>query len=150
MLAIYRRCTGANVLHRRMLGWASVLFAIQQWLSETPAQKAQSASPAYLSVGMAVLSLGVVSLECLTSDILPQISNCICRDTCLSSCHLLLAAGPEAAPKLPQLHLLRNCLTIRYLRLYAFKRLQNPQILPVVTPSLSQSGYIFPFQKPRK
>ncbi|KAK4495400.1 hypothetical protein PRZ48_013731 [Zasmidium cellare] len=43
----------------KMLGWTAVLFAIQQWLSETPAQKANSASPAYLSIGMAVLSLGV-------------------------------------------------------------------------------------------
>lgn len=44
----------------RLLGWTSVLFAIQSWLAETPAQKAASASPAYFTVGMAVLSLGVV------------------------------------------------------------------------------------------
>lgn len=44
-----------------MLGWTAVLFSIQQWLSETPAQKAVASSPAYFSVGMAVLSLLVVS-----------------------------------------------------------------------------------------
>ncbi|KAK4608993.1 hypothetical protein CLAFUW4_14737 [Fulvia fulva] len=43
----------------KMLGWTAVLFAIQQWLSESPAQKAAASSPAYLSVGMAALSLGV-------------------------------------------------------------------------------------------
>lgn len=46
----------------KMIGWTSVLFAIQTWLSETPSQRATSSTPAYFSVGMAVLSLGVVSL----------------------------------------------------------------------------------------
>lgn len=36
------------------------MFAIQSWLQETPAQKAVAASPAYFSVGMALLALGVV------------------------------------------------------------------------------------------
>ena len=44
----------------KMIGWTSVLFAVQAWLSETPAQKATSSSPAYFSVGMALLALGVV------------------------------------------------------------------------------------------
>ncbi|CAK3784968.1 translation initiation factor [Lecanosticta acicola] len=43
----------------KMLAWTAVLFSIQQWLSETPAQKAVASSPAYFSVGMAVLSLAV-------------------------------------------------------------------------------------------
>lgn len=36
-----------------------MLFSIQSWLSETPAQKAVASSPAYLQVGMAALSLAV-------------------------------------------------------------------------------------------
>ena len=72
----------------RMLGWTAVLFAIQQWLSESPAQKAAASSPAYLSVGMAALSLGVVGsladrLQALTS------TDTSARVTCLSFCHLL-------------------------------------------------------------
>lgn len=47
-----------------MIGWTSVIVALQQWLSETSAQKAASSSPAYLSVGMALLSVGVVSTTC--------------------------------------------------------------------------------------
>ncbi|KAI5357590.1 Putative PAT complex subunit Asterix [Septoria linicola] len=43
----------------KLLGWTAILFAIQSWLSETPAQKAAASSPAYLQVGMAALSLGV-------------------------------------------------------------------------------------------
>ena len=43
----------------KMIGWTSVLFSIQQWLSETPAQKESSASPAYFSVGMSLLAVGV-------------------------------------------------------------------------------------------
>ncbi|KAK4555336.1 hypothetical protein LTR86_007633 [Recurvomyces mirabilis] len=41
-----------------MIGWTAVLFAIQGWLSETPAQKAASSTPSYFSVGMSILSLG--------------------------------------------------------------------------------------------
>jgi len=38
------------------------MFSTQAWLSETPAQKAaNSGTPTYLSVGMSVLALGVVS-----------------------------------------------------------------------------------------
>lgn len=36
-----------------------MLFAVQAWLSETPAQKEKAGTPAYFSVGMAILSLGV-------------------------------------------------------------------------------------------
>ncbi|TKA34766.1 hypothetical protein B0A54_13366 [Friedmanniomyces endolithicus] len=43
----------------KMIGWTSVIFSIQGWLSETPAQKASTSTPAYFSVSMAVLSLGV-------------------------------------------------------------------------------------------
>lgn len=43
----------------RLLGWTSVLFAVQGWLSETEAQRAAASQPAYFSVGMSLLSLGV-------------------------------------------------------------------------------------------
>jgi len=42
-----------------MIGWTAVLFAIQSWLAETPAQAAASTTPSYLQVGMAAMSLGV-------------------------------------------------------------------------------------------
>lgn len=50
----------ANIL-ARLLGWTAMLFAIQGWLSETPDSRETASQPAYFSVGMAVLSLGVVS-----------------------------------------------------------------------------------------
>ncbi|KAK4892891.1 hypothetical protein LTR27_008619 [Elasticomyces elasticus] len=43
----------------RMIGWTSVIFAVQGWLSETAASKSSQATPAIFSVGMAFLSLGV-------------------------------------------------------------------------------------------
>ena len=45
-----------------MIGWTAVLFSIQSWLSETPAQTSASSTPGYFSVGMALLAVGVVSL----------------------------------------------------------------------------------------
>ena len=45
----------------KMIGWTSVLFAINSWLSETPSQRSTSATPAYFSVGMALMAVGVVS-----------------------------------------------------------------------------------------
>ena len=44
-----------------MIGWTAVIMSLQAWLSETPAQKSAAATPAYFSVGMAILALGVVS-----------------------------------------------------------------------------------------
>jgi hypothetical protein len=43
----------------KMIGWTAVLWSVQAWLSETPSQKKEAATPAYFSVGMAVLALGV-------------------------------------------------------------------------------------------
>ncbi|KAK5133454.1 hypothetical protein LTR08_007696 [Meristemomyces frigidus] len=43
----------------KMIGWTAVLFSLQGWLSETPAQAAASSTPGYFSVGMALLSVGV-------------------------------------------------------------------------------------------
>ncbi|MCJ1337698.1 Eukaryotic translation initiation factor eIF-1 [Bachmanniomyces sp. S44760] len=36
----------------KMIGWASVVFAMQTWLAETPEQKRTASTPGYLSVGM--------------------------------------------------------------------------------------------------
>jgi hypothetical protein len=44
----------------KLLGWTSMLFAIQSWLQETPASREAASQPAYFSVGMALVSLGVV------------------------------------------------------------------------------------------
>ncbi|ORY11540.1 translation initiation factor SUI1 [Clohesyomyces aquaticus] len=41
----------------KMIGWTSVIFALQSWLAETPEQKRTSSTPAYFSVGMAFMSL---------------------------------------------------------------------------------------------
>ena len=46
-----------------MIGWTAVIFAIQGWLGETPAQAANATTPSYLQVGMAAMSLGVVSID---------------------------------------------------------------------------------------
>ncbi|KAK5164340.1 uncharacterized protein LTR77_010036 [Saxophila tyrrhenica] len=43
----------------KMIGWTSVMVSVQGWLSETPAQKEKAGTPAYFSVGMAVLALGL-------------------------------------------------------------------------------------------
>jgi hypothetical protein len=43
----------------KMIGWTAVIFAIQGWLGETPAQAAAATTPSYLQIGMAAMSLGV-------------------------------------------------------------------------------------------
>lgn len=50
---------GVRLMPYRLLGWTSVLFAVQGWLSETEAQRAAASQPAYFSIGMSLLSLGV-------------------------------------------------------------------------------------------
>lgn len=64
-----------------MIGWTSVLFAVQSWLSETPAQKAKAATPAYFSVGMAIMAVGVVSLLLITTTcsgrVVGSITECV-------------------------------------------------------------------------
>nr|POF16712.1 uncharacterized protein CFP56_71353 [Quercus suber] len=41
----------------KMIGWTAVIFAIQSWLSETPAQAASSGTPGIFAVAMALLSV---------------------------------------------------------------------------------------------
>ncbi|GAB7359603.1 hypothetical protein MBLNU230_g6787t1 [Neophaeotheca triangularis] len=43
----------------KMIGWTAVIFSLQGWLSETPAQKAAASTPSYMSFGMALMSVGV-------------------------------------------------------------------------------------------
>ncbi|EGP82666.1 unnamed protein product [Zymoseptoria tritici ST99CH_1A5] len=49
----------AMFTRNKLLGWTSMLFAIQSWLQETPASRETASQPAYFGVGMAVLSLAV-------------------------------------------------------------------------------------------
>ncbi|KAF2021725.1 hypothetical protein BU24DRAFT_339939 [Aaosphaeria arxii CBS 175.79] len=43
----------------KMIGWVAVVFSIQSWLAETAEQKQSSTTPAFFSVGMALMSLVV-------------------------------------------------------------------------------------------
>jgi len=47
----------------KIIAWTAVIFAIQGWLSETPAQKAESSQPAYFSVGMSLLAVAVTYMS---------------------------------------------------------------------------------------
>lgn len=87
-----------------MIGWTAVIFAIQGWLGETPAQAAAATTPAYLQVGMAAMSLGVVSLtyasflvelegSCWEAGGAIDDSMCYDRPTCPFSCLPAWAAG---------------------------------------------------------
>ncbi|KAI9784731.1 MAG: hypothetical protein M1816_000734 [Peltula sp. TS41687] len=54
------------------VGWTAVLFALQNWLSETPEQKKTSAQPGLVTVGLAVLSLGVTYMQLFIPQRMPQ------------------------------------------------------------------------------
>ncbi|KAL8826788.1 MAG: hypothetical protein Q9191_003587 [Dirinaria sp. TL-2023a] len=43
----------------KMIGWASLVFAIQTWLAETPEQTRKAGTPSYLSVGMSLMAVAV-------------------------------------------------------------------------------------------
>lgn len=43
-----------------MIGWAAVVFSIQNWLGETPEQAKKAGTPGYLSVGMSLMAVMVV------------------------------------------------------------------------------------------
>ncbi|KAI9860018.1 MAG: hypothetical protein M1813_006365 [Trichoglossum hirsutum] len=49
----------AMFTRNRMIGWTAVVFALQNWLAEPSAQKSAGKTPAYFSVGMAIMSLVV-------------------------------------------------------------------------------------------
>jgi hypothetical protein len=51
----------AMFTRNRMIGWGAVVFALQSWLNETPADIAAGKQPAYFGMGMAFMSLLIVS-----------------------------------------------------------------------------------------
>ena len=55
--------TSSPVSH--LLGRASVVFALQTWLAETPEQRRTTSTPGYFSVGMGCMH--IVSLESMES-----------------------------------------------------------------------------------
>ena len=42
------------------MGWTAVVFTIQSWLNESPAQVAAGKQPAYFAVAMSLMSLLIV------------------------------------------------------------------------------------------
>ena len=71
-----------------MLGWLSLITAVLNWLSETPAQKQNSSTPGYLAVGMALMAVGVVSGTSAPYPFYQSLYNL--RRTCHYSSRLLL------------------------------------------------------------
>ncbi|KAI5801550.1 hypothetical protein DFH27DRAFT_610905 [Peziza echinospora] len=43
----------------KIIAWSSLVFAVQSWLTETPAQLAGGKQPAYFGVGMSLMSVAV-------------------------------------------------------------------------------------------
>ncbi|OBT50190.1 hypothetical protein VE04_08807 [Pseudogymnoascus sp. 24MN13] len=52
----------AMFTRNKYIGWASVVIALQNWLSENPDTKAAASQPAYMGVGMSFLSLIITYL----------------------------------------------------------------------------------------
>ncbi|CAG8958845.1 hypothetical protein HYFRA_00011796 [Hymenoscyphus fraxineus] len=52
----------AMFTRNKFIGWAAVVLAVQNWLGESQESKKVSTQPAYLSVGMAFMSLVVTYL----------------------------------------------------------------------------------------
>ncbi|PYH80776.1 SUI1-domain-containing protein [Aspergillus uvarum CBS 121591] len=50
----------AMFTRNRMIGWVSFVFSLQSWLGETPDQKRNASTPAYMSVLMSLMALVVV------------------------------------------------------------------------------------------
>jgi len=42
----------AMFTRNKMIGWTALIFALQNWLAETPEQKKTNTTPGYVSVGM--------------------------------------------------------------------------------------------------
>ncbi|KAJ6009664.1 hypothetical protein N7499_004938 [Penicillium canescens] len=49
----------AMFTRNRMIGWVSFVFSLQTWLGESPDQKKNAATPAYMSVLMSLMALVV-------------------------------------------------------------------------------------------
>ncbi|KAK0628542.1 hypothetical protein B0T17DRAFT_614446 [Bombardia bombarda] len=52
----------AIFMRNRYIGWASVVFSLQNWLGESEETKKSSSTPGYFSVGMSLMSLLVTYL----------------------------------------------------------------------------------------
>ncbi|KAL4805473.1 hypothetical protein BDV18DRAFT_19565 [Aspergillus unguis] len=52
----------AMFTRNRMIGWVAMVFSLQSWLGETAAQKENATTPAYMSVLMSLMALGVTYL----------------------------------------------------------------------------------------
>lgn len=52
-----------------MIGWVAVIFAVQNWLSETPESQKTASTPGYMTVGMARMSTSILDdgIRLLTS-----------------------------------------------------------------------------------
>ncbi|TQB69188.1 Eukaryotic translation initiation factor eIF-1 [Monascus purpureus] len=50
----------AMFTRNRMIGWVSFVFALQNWLAESPDQKETASTPGYMSVFMSLMALVVV------------------------------------------------------------------------------------------
>ncbi|RDL31523.1 Uncharacterized protein BP5553_09732 [Venustampulla echinocandica] len=53
----------AMFTRNKYIGWASVVFAIQNWLGESAETAKTSSQPAYFAVGMAFMSLAVTYIQ---------------------------------------------------------------------------------------
>ncbi|KAF9888422.1 hypothetical protein FE257_008700 [Aspergillus nanangensis] len=49
----------AMFTRNRMIGWVSFVFSLQSWLGESPEQKKNASTPAYMSVLMSLMALVV-------------------------------------------------------------------------------------------
>ncbi|KAJ5766518.1 uncharacterized protein N7511_004134 [Penicillium nucicola] len=49
----------AMFTRNRMIGWVAFVFSLQTWLGESPDQKKNAATPAYMSVFMSLMALVV-------------------------------------------------------------------------------------------
>ena len=89
-----------------MIGWAAVVFSIQNWLGETPEQAKKAGTPAYLSVGMSLMAVMVVrfsSVEQLYPDV-----NSLTPYRLIYLCSCLRHHEEEQTPKLRLLYHYRN------------------------------------------
>jgi hypothetical protein len=46
-----------------MIGWVAVIFAVQNWLSETPESQKAASTPGYMTVGMARMSASTLCVS---------------------------------------------------------------------------------------
>ncbi|KAF4971101.1 hypothetical protein FSARC_1992 [Fusarium sarcochroum] len=52
----------AMFTRNKLVGWAAVVFSIQNWLGESEDTKKNSTTPGYFSVGMSIMALAVTYL----------------------------------------------------------------------------------------